>query len=99
MVNLLSRYFFLAVALASVLTGVAFTISGNEIFADVSWSVGAVIGLVLSIRWLVETFRERALGSDILAFGFMDANASALVQEIIDAASITWALVPRKSRL
>jgi P-type E1-E2 ATPase len=35
----------------------------------------------------------------IASFGFMDANASALVQEIIDAASITWALVPRKSRL
>jgi heavy metal translocating P-type ATPase len=75
MVNLLSRYFFLAVALASVLTGVAFTISGNEIFADVSWSVGAVIGLVLSIRWLVETFRERALGSDILAVFAIIATA------------------------
>lgn len=35
----------------------------------------------------------------IASLGYMDASASALVQEFIDAASITWALVARKSRI
>ena len=90
MVQLLSRYFFLAIALASVLSGIAFSIGGNELSADLSWSVGAVIGLVLSIRWLIETIRERALGSDILAV--LSIIATALTSEWLAASLISLML-------
>jgi len=33
------------------------------------------------------------------AFGFFNASESALIQEVIDAASITWALLGRKRAL
>jgi len=35
----------------------------------------------------------------VAAFGYLSPSQAALVQELIDAASITWALVGRKSKL
>ena len=57
-----------------------------------------------------KTARDRALQASTIgmslallamfaaAFGFLTASESALLQEVIDAASITWALVGRRSR-
>jgi len=66
MVVLLTRYSFLLVALASSVAGVILNFS-SALLANIAWSVGAALGLVLSIRLLIAAIKEKALGSDVLA--------------------------------
>jgi heavy metal translocating P-type ATPase len=66
MVILLARYSFLIVALASAVVGFILNFSSEQL-ANIAWSVGAALGLVLSLRWLRAAIKEKALGSDVLA--------------------------------
>ena len=66
MVKLLKRYWFLLLALSSSVTGFSLSINSPEL-ANIAWSFGAVLGLILSVRWLIAAIKEKALGSDVLA--------------------------------
>jgi heavy metal translocating P-type ATPase len=66
MASLFTRYSFLLLALASAVTGFVLNFS-SSLAANIAWSVGAAMGLILSVRWLVAAIKERALGSDVLA--------------------------------
>lgn len=66
MVNLLKRYSFLILALASSVSGFVLNFN-NVLAANIAWSIGAVLGLTLSVRWLIEAIKEKVLGSDVLA--------------------------------
>lgn len=66
MVKVLARYSFLIIALASSVTGFFLNFSSTQA-ANIAWSIGAALGLVLSLRWLIAAIKEKALGSDVLA--------------------------------
>jgi heavy metal translocating P-type ATPase len=66
MAKLFKRYWFLLLALASSVAGIVLNFSSAQ-FANLAWSFGAVLGLALSLRWLVVAIKEKALGSDFLA--------------------------------
>jgi heavy metal translocating P-type ATPase len=66
MANLFTRYSFLLLALASAVTGFVLNFS-SPLAANIAWSVGAAMGLILSVRWLIAAIKEKALGSDVLA--------------------------------
>lgn len=62
----MGEYSFLFVALASLALGLALEASSLP-FADLAWMVGAGIGLVLAINWVVSAVRHGEFGSDSLA--------------------------------
>lgn len=66
MAILLKRYAFLILALASSVSGFLLSFSAPQA-ANISWSIGAALGLTLSVRWLIQAIREKVLGSDVLA--------------------------------
>ncbi|MFM2373426.1 MAG: hypothetical protein RJA75_322 [Actinomycetota bacterium] len=66
MVNLLKRYWFLLLALASSTAGIALNFNSPDL-TNIAWSFGAALGLILSVRWLISAIKEKALGSDVLA--------------------------------
>lgn len=66
MVKLLVRYSFLILTLASSVAGLILNFSSEQ-SANIAWSIGAVLGLALSLRWLIAAIKEKALGSDVLA--------------------------------
>ena len=66
MANLLKRYSFLILALASSVSGFVLSFSSQQA-ANICWSIGAALGLTLSVRWLIEAIKEKVLGSDVLA--------------------------------
>lgn len=66
MANLLKRYSFLILALASSVSGFVLSFSSQQA-ASIAWSIGAALGLTLSVRWLIQAIREKVLGSDVLA--------------------------------
>ena len=66
MTKLLTRYSFLLLALASSVAGFILSFSSDQL-ANIAWAIGAALGLVLSLRWLIAAIKEKALGSDVLA--------------------------------
>jgi heavy metal translocating P-type ATPase len=66
MVKLLKRYWFLLLALASSVTGFGLNFNSPDL-ANIAWSFGAALGLILSVRWLIAAIKEKTLGSDVLA--------------------------------
>lgn len=66
MAQLLTKYSFLILALASSVTGFVLNYS-SPLAANIAWSIGAALGLTLSLRWLIAAIKEKALGSDVLA--------------------------------
>ena len=66
MVKLVTRYSFLILALTSSVAGFVLNFSSTQL-ANIAWSIGAAIGLLLSLRWLIAAIKEKALGSDVLA--------------------------------
>jgi heavy metal translocating P-type ATPase len=66
MVKLLKRYWFLLLALTSSATGIVLNFSSTQL-ANIAWSLGAALGLALSVRWLIAAVKEKTLGSDVLA--------------------------------
>ena len=90
MLHLLSRYWFLAITILSVSSGLIFSVSGQADAANLSWASGAAVGLVLSIRWLVNSLREGALASDVLAV--LAIVATGLIGEWLAAALISLML-------
>lgn len=89
MVKLLLRYSFLIFALASTAIGYVLSFS-SELSANIAWAMGAALGLVLSIRWLIDAIREKALGSDVLAV--LAIVATGLTNEWLAASLISLML-------
>ena len=89
MANLLKRYSFLIIALMSSVSGFVLNFSSVEA-ANIAWSVGAALGLALSVRWLIQAIREKILGSDVLAV--IAIIATALTNEWFAASLISLML-------
>ena len=58
MVKLVTRYSFLILALTSSVAGFVLNFSSTQL-ASIAWSIGAAIGLVLSLRWLIAAIKEK----------------------------------------
>jgi heavy metal translocating P-type ATPase len=89
MVDLLTRYSFLILALASSVAGLILNFSSEQL-AKYAWAVGAALGLILSVRWLISAIKEKALGSDVLAV--IAIVATALTDEWFAASLISLML-------
>ena len=89
MANLLKRYSFLIIALFSSVSGFILSFSSST-QANIAWSIGAALGLTLSIRWLIQAIREKILGSDVLAV--LAIIATALTNEWFAASLISLML-------
>ena len=63
----IQKYGFAAFALGSLIIGLVLFQTNHIYAANIVWALGAALGLTLSLRWLVQTIRTRALGSDSLA--------------------------------
>ena len=62
-----TNYLFLAAAGVPLIVGLMAQSLSLDSISTISFAVGALIGLVLSIALLVESIRNRAVGSDVLA--------------------------------
>lgn len=62
----LSEYSFLVVSILSLFGGLFLDYIGSE-FAWAIWAIGAGIGLILAINWVIEAIRQKEFGSDSLA--------------------------------
>jgi len=85
-----AAYWFLVVAVASLMSGLGLQGAGNSVAAVVCFGTSAAIGFVLSIQWLVAAIREGALGSDVLAA--ISILATTLTGEWLAAAVISLML-------
>jgi heavy metal translocating P-type ATPase len=63
----LRKYGFVTFALLSLALGILFNQSNQNDMANLSWALGAAVGLILSLSWLIRSLRSGALGSDALA--------------------------------
>lgn len=63
----LRKYGFVTFALLSLTLGITLNQSNQDGLANMSWALGAVVGLALSVSWLIRSLRSGALGSDALA--------------------------------
>lgn len=63
----IQKYGFVAFALGTLITGLLLSGTKHISEGNMVWALGAALGLLLSLRWLVQTIRTRALGSDSLA--------------------------------
>ena len=63
----LSKYGFVAFALSSLAIGIFLNQLKQIEIANLVWALGAALGLILSLRWLIQALRNKALGSDTLA--------------------------------
>ena len=63
---------------------------GLSISPDIPWAIGGLIGLIPSIKWLIDELKDRQMGSDILAiFSIVGALA---IREFFAAAVISFML-------
>ena len=83
---LLSQYLFLAVTTAGLVLGLV----APRDFAWLPWAASALVGLALSLKWLVDALRKNALGSDVLAV--VSIVSTALIHEWLAAAVISLML-------
>ena len=63
----LRKYGVVTFALLSLALGISLDQSNQNDFANLVWALGAVVGLTLSLSWLIRSLRSGALGSDTLA--------------------------------
>jgi heavy metal translocating P-type ATPase len=82
----LSEYSFLLVSLVSLALGLWLDFQGSE-FAWLAWSVGAAIGLVLAINWVIAAIKDGEFGSDSLAV--IAILATAITNEWLAASVIS----------
>ena len=63
---------------------------GFQVNPDIPWAIGGLIGLVPSIKWVIDEIKDRQMGSDILAiFSIVGALA---IGEFFAAAVISFML-------
>lgn len=102
-----SEYLFLVVAAASLGFGLWLD-SNNSWAANWVWAIGALVGLVLALNWVIAAFRDREFGSDSLAV--IAITATGLTNEWLAASVIslmlatgraleTWAAGKARARL
>ena len=61
-----------------------------EISPDIPWALGGLIGLIPSIKWVIDELKDRQMGSDVLAiFSIVGALA---IKEFFAAAVISFML-------
>jgi len=82
----LSEYSFLLVSVVSLAVGLWLNFQGSE-FAWLAWSVGAGIGLVLAINWVIAAIKDGEFGSDSLAV--IAILATAITNEWLAASVIS----------
>jgi heavy metal translocating P-type ATPase len=83
----MSKYGFVTFALGSAIAGLLLANNNQQIPANIAWSLGAVMGLFLSVRWLIQALKEKSLGSDALAV--ISIIATALTSEWFAASVIS----------
>jgi heavy metal translocating P-type ATPase len=63
---------------------------GFQVNPDISWAIGGLIGLIPSIKWVIDEIKDRQMGSDILAiFSIVGALA---IGEFFAASVISFML-------
>ncbi|MEN9990186.1 MAG: hypothetical protein RL508_1165 [Actinomycetota bacterium] len=84
------RYWFVTATVLGLVVGLGFQAGSISIGADICWGLSGLVGLILSIRWLIDAIREGALGSDVLAV--ISLLATAIVGEWLATAVIALML-------
>lgn len=74
--SMLRAYSFPIVALASLACGLIAQAAEQQVLATLSWFVGAAVGFVLALRWLIKAIRNGEFGSDVLAVISIAATAA-----------------------
>ena len=75
----------------SLLTlGIVASVSDHKSTSDLFWLIGGIIGLVPAVAWLIQSFFEKQLGSDILAV--LSLVGALLTNELLAAAIISLML-------
>ena len=82
----LTEYSFLIVSIISLGAGLWLDFVQNP-YARLAWAVGAAIGLVLAIRWVVAAIKDGEFGSDSLAV--IAITATAITDEWLAASVIS----------
>lgn len=82
----LTDYSFLLVSIISLALGLYLSFSGLP-FAKLTWAVGAAIGLVLAINWVIVAVKDGEFGSDSLAV--IAILATAITDEWLAASVIS----------
>jgi heavy metal translocating P-type ATPase len=90
MKKFLHGYWFVSLTILMLVLGLSLLGQGAEVAADFAFAISGVVGLVLSLQWLVAAIREGALGSDVLAA--ISILATAITGEWIAAAVISLML-------
>jgi heavy metal translocating P-type ATPase len=85
----LTEYSFLGISATSLGLGLWFDFLGYA-FSPWAYGAGAIVGLVLSINWVVAAFRNREFGSDSLAV--IAITATAITNEWLAASVISLML-------
>lgn len=82
----LGEYSFLVVSLISLGVGLWLEFSGSD-YSWLAWSVGALVGLILAINWVVAAIKDGEFGSDSLAV--IAILATAITDEWLAASVIS----------
>lgn len=90
MKRFLAGYWFVSLTVAALAVGLLLLGQGQILAGNFTLGISALVGLGLSIQWLVKAIREGALGSDVLAA--ISILATSLTGEWIAAAVISLML-------
>jgi heavy metal translocating P-type ATPase len=86
----MSRYWFVLVALLSVVSGLFLSALGLDFQANISWGIGTLFGFYFSAVWLFAAIRRKELGSDVLAL--LSIAATAITNEWLASSIIALML-------
>jgi cation transport ATPase len=84
------RYWFVLIALISVISGSLLNISGLTLESNLAWGFGSLFGFYFSSIWLIRAIKRKELGSDVLAL--LSISATALTNEWFAASIIALML-------
>lgn len=91
----LREYWFLLATIGGLGFGLLCSALNFELAADLLWGLTGGVGFSLSVRWLVDAIREKAMGSDALAV--ISILATAITGEWLAAAVISLMLASGRS--
>jgi cation transport ATPase len=73
-----------------LIAGIIASVTDHKSQSELFWAIGGIVGLIPAISWLIQSFFEKQLGSDILAV--LSLAGALLTKEMFAAAIISLML-------